>query len=96
LFALTVSRLLHTLQEQDQLYTLLLNLQHELLVKMRDGVLAKEVYAAAVDYIKAKKPDLEKNFAKNMGFGVSYAFLFRLSPVLHTYLGYSLHLPRWA
>jgi nucleosome binding factor SPN SPT16 subunit len=73
LLALTVLRLFLIIQEQDQLYTLLLNLQHELLTKMRDGVIAKDVYATAVDYVKAKKPELEKNFVKNIGFGVSHA-----------------------
>ena len=59
--------------EQDKGYEFLLELQQELLTKMRDGVAANEVYAAAVDYVKAKKPSLEKNLVKNIGFGVRFS-----------------------
>lgn len=39
---------------------------------MHDGAKTDGVYAAAIDYIKAKKPELEKHFSKNIGFAVSY------------------------
>jgi nucleosome binding factor SPN SPT16 subunit len=48
-----------------------LSLQAELLSKLRDGTSAKDVYAHAISYIKQKKPELEKHFMKNVGFGVS-------------------------
>lgn len=37
---------------------------------MKDGVTARDVYQHAVDYIKGKKPELEKFFVKNIGFAV--------------------------
>lgn len=52
-------------------YNLLLSLQTELLGFMKDGVVSRDVYQHAVDFIKAKKPELEKKFVKNIGFGVS-------------------------
>ena len=70
-------------------------MQHELLTKMRDGVTAKDVYAAAVDYVKGRKPELEKNFVKNIGFGVSRICPFQ--PLAsYTHLGHSIYLSRWA
>jgi nucleosome binding factor SPN SPT16 subunit len=45
--------------------------QTELLEKIQDGVIAKDVYQHAISYIKGKKPELEKHFVKNIGFGVS-------------------------
>ncbi|KAF8337624.1 FACT complex subunit SPT16 [Cantharellus anzutake] len=61
-------------KEQDQNYTFLLSLQQELLSKMHDGAVAKDVYATAVDYIKAKMPHLEKHFVKTIGFGMGIEF----------------------
>lgn len=37
---------------------------------MKDGVLAREVYQHAVNFVKDKQPDLEKYFVKNIGFAV--------------------------
>jgi len=39
---------------------------------MHDGVVARDVYATAIDYIKAKKPQFEKYFVKTIGFGVCW------------------------
>ncbi|ELU40200.1 FACT complex subunit SPT16 [Rhizoctonia solani AG-1 IA] len=61
----------HTLAEQEGIYSFVLSLQAELLSKLRDGTPAKDVYAHAISYIKQKKPELEKYFTKNVGFGVS-------------------------
>jgi nucleosome binding factor SPN SPT16 subunit len=47
-----------------------LALQAELLSTIKDGVSAREVYQHAVSYIKNRKPELEKHFVKNVGFGV--------------------------
>lgn len=38
--------------------------------KLQDGVTARDVYQHAISYIREKKPELEKNFVKNIGFGV--------------------------
>jgi nucleosome binding factor SPN SPT16 subunit len=42
---------------------------------LQDGALAREVYQYAISYIKEKKPDVEKNFVKSVGFGVSTFFI---------------------
>jgi len=57
-------------QEQEAQYNLLLSLQTELLSFIKDGVLTRDVYQHAIDYIKEKNPDLEKHFVKNVGFSV--------------------------
>lgn len=57
-------------QEQEAIYALLLSLQTELLTVMKDGVTAREVYQHALNYVKEKKPELEKHFVKTVGHGV--------------------------
>lgn len=61
-----------TIQEQEAIYHLLNNLQTELINKLKDGIVARDVYQHAISYIREKKPELEKNFVKNVGFGVSH------------------------
>ncbi|KAK7043799.1 FACT complex subunit spt16 [Paramarasmius palmivorus] len=60
--------------DQEAQYNLLLGLQSELLSYIKDGVTAKDVYQHALSYVKEKKPDLEKNFVKNLGFGTGVEF----------------------
>jgi nucleosome binding factor SPN SPT16 subunit len=57
-------------QEQEGIYNVLLSLQAELLNVLKDGSTARDAYQHAVSYIREKKPELEKNFVKNIGFGV--------------------------
>ncbi|WPH01625.1 Hypothetical protein R9X50_00447400 [Acrodontium crateriforme] len=52
---------------QEAMYKLLLSIHDAVLKEMRDGVQAKDVYNKAMSIIKAKKPELEKNFVKNVG-----------------------------
>jgi nucleosome binding factor SPN SPT16 subunit len=73
------------LQEQESIYTLLLTLQTELLKTMQDGVSAREVYQHALSVIREKMPEYEKNFVKNIGFGVT-----ALSPFNHGSSSYSM------
>jgi nucleosome binding factor SPN SPT16 subunit len=47
-----------------------LALQQDLLTKIKDGISAREAYQAALTFVKEKNPELEKNFQKNIGFGV--------------------------
>ncbi|KAG9104453.1 FACT complex subunit spt16 [Ceratobasidium sp. 370] len=61
-------------KEQESIYSFTLSLQSELLSKLRDGTPAKDVYTHAVSYIKQKKPDLEKHFAKSVGFGMGLEY----------------------
>jgi nucleosome binding factor SPN SPT16 subunit len=60
-------------KDQESVYNLLLNLQAEILQRMKDGSVARDLYQHALSYVKKHRPDLEKNFVKNIGFGVSYA-----------------------
>jgi len=58
------------IKEQEQAYKLLLAV-HEIIIKtIKDGVVAKEVYTKALNHIKSKKPDFEKHFPKNVGYGI--------------------------
>lgn len=40
---------------------------------MKVGVPLKDVYAAAVNVVKSKKPELESSFVKSIGFAVSFS-----------------------
>ncbi|KAI0273829.1 FACT complex subunit SPT16 [Gloeopeniophorella convolvens] len=61
-------------KEQESVYNLLINLQTEVLQRMKDGVVARDLYQYALSYVKKHKPDLEKNFVKNIGFGTGMEF----------------------
>lgn len=61
-------------KEQEDIYNLLLSLQSELMREMKDGVTAREVYQRALEYIKDKKPELEKHFVKNVGSVIGLEF----------------------
>jgi nucleosome binding factor SPN SPT16 subunit len=55
---------------QEANYKLLLAV-HELAIKsIKDGVIAKDVYTKALNLLKSKKPELEKHFSKNVGYGI--------------------------
>jgi nucleosome binding factor SPN SPT16 subunit len=55
---------------QEGNYKFLLNVHNLVMKEIRDGVMAKDVYAKAHAYVKSKKPELEKHFLKNVGFGI--------------------------
>jgi nucleosome binding factor SPN SPT16 subunit len=57
-------------QDQEATYGLLLSLQSHLLKTIKHGITAREAYQQAINFVKEKKPDIEKNFVKNVGFGV--------------------------
>ncbi|KAH8108126.1 FACT complex subunit SPT16 [Cristinia sonorae] len=54
-------------KEQEELSALLLSLQAELLPIIVDGVATRDVYQHAVSFVREKKPEVEKNFVKNVG-----------------------------
>ncbi|CAA9965161.1 FACT complex protein [Pyrenophora teres f. maculata] len=57
-------------KEQETTYKLLLAI-HDLVIKtIKDGVVAKDVYGKALALLKSKKPELEKHFPKNVGYGI--------------------------
>ncbi|CAK5279482.1 unnamed protein product [Mycena citricolor] len=60
--------------EQEKQYSLLLSLQQELLQKIKHGVTTRDVYNLALSYVKEHNPELEKNFQKNIGFGMGIEF----------------------
>lgn len=56
---------------QQKNYTFLLDVQRKVLDAMKEGVPIKDVYNRALDFIRNRRPELEKKFVKNLGFGVS-------------------------
>ncbi|KAG9016211.1 FACT complex subunit spt16 [Tulasnella sp. JGI-2019a] len=59
---------------EEQNYGLLLTLQSEALSKLKEGILAREVYQHIVNTVKAKSPELEKYLPKNIGWGMGLEF----------------------
>ncbi|KAF9205553.1 FACT complex subunit spt16 [Haplosporangium sp. Z 27] len=59
---------------QEKNYTFLLDVQRKILDTMKEGVLIKDVYNRALDFIRNRRPDLEKKFVKNLGFGTGLEF----------------------
>jgi nucleosome binding factor SPN SPT16 subunit len=57
-------------KSQESNYKLLLLVHSTVIKEIRDGANAKDVYAKAVGLVKAKKPELEKHFLKNVGAGI--------------------------
>lgn len=60
---------------QEKNYTFLLDVQRKVFESMKEGTKIKDVYSRAIDYIRNKRPELEKKFVKNLGFGVSIIYL---------------------
>ncbi|KAG0317731.1 FACT complex subunit spt16 [Dissophora globulifera] len=59
---------------QEKNYTFLLDVQRKVLDAMKEGVMIKDVYNRALDFIRNRRPDLEKKFVKNLGFGTGLEF----------------------
>ncbi|KAL2264824.1 hypothetical protein VTJ83DRAFT_7334 [Remersonia thermophila] len=57
-------------KSQESNYKFLLAVHNLILKEIRDGVAVKDVYNKALNLIRAKKPDLEKHFLKNVGYGI--------------------------
>ncbi|KAH8893201.1 transcription elongation complex subunit [Thozetella sp. PMI_491] len=57
-------------KSQESNYKILVAVHNMILKEIRDGVVAKEVYAKAHNFVKSKKPELEKHFLKNVGYGI--------------------------
>ncbi|KAL6866069.1 FACT complex subunit spt16 [Amphichorda felina] len=55
---------------QESNYKLLCMIHNSIIKDIRDGMMAKDVYNKALGIIKAKKPEMEKHFLKNVGWGV--------------------------
>ncbi|EAQ92455.1 hypothetical protein CHGG_00690 [Chaetomium globosum CBS 148.51] len=57
-------------KSQESNYKFLLAVHNLILKEIRDGVAVKDVYSKALGLIKSKKPELEKHFLKNVGYGI--------------------------
>ncbi|KAI1005200.1 FACT complex subunit [Podosphaera aphanis] len=57
-------------KSQESNYKLLLQVHNLVMKEIRDGVNVKEIYNKAINHIRTKKPELEKNFLKNVGAGI--------------------------
>ncbi|KAI9064261.1 FACT complex subunit SPT16 [Trametes sanguinea] len=61
-------------KEQEAIYALLVSLQSEVLSRMKEGAISKELYQFALSYVREKKPELESHFVKNIGHGMGMEF----------------------
>ncbi|OBT83334.1 hypothetical protein VE02_08548 [Pseudogymnoascus sp. 03VT05] len=57
-------------KSQESNYKLLLAVHALVLKETRDGAVVKEIYSKAMSLVRAKKPELEKNFLRNVGAGI--------------------------
>ena len=57
-------------KSQENNYKLLLSVHEAVIKEAQQGVAAKDLYNKALSIIKAKKPDMEKHFLKNVGWGI--------------------------
>ncbi|EKD20925.1 uncharacterized protein L3040_005860 [Drepanopeziza brunnea f. sp. 'multigermtubi'] len=57
-------------KSQESNYKLLLQVHSLVMKEIRDGAHTKDIYAKALGLVKAKKPELEKHFTKNVGAGI--------------------------
>ncbi|KAK3945976.1 transcription elongation complex subunit [Diplogelasinospora grovesii] len=57
-------------KSQESNYKFLLTVHNLILKEIRDGVVVKDVYSKAYNMVKSKKPELEKHFVKNVGYGI--------------------------
>lgn len=58
-------------RNQESIYALLEELHKEVVAKLKDGAVARDVYNHALLVVKQKKPELEGHFLKNLGHAVS-------------------------
>lgn len=57
-------------KSQETNYGLLLNIHDAIMKDIRDGAVARDLYNKAIGIVRAKRPDLEKHFLKNIGAGI--------------------------
>ncbi|CAO3701202.1 unnamed protein product [Rhizopus stolonifer] len=59
---------------QEKNYEFLLEVQNKILDNIKEGVKIRDIYQKAMAHVRSKRPDLEKNFTKNVGFGMGIEF----------------------
>ncbi len=57
-------------KSQESNYKLLLQVHNLVMKEIRDGATLKDIYSKALAAVRAKKPELEKHFLKNVGCGI--------------------------
>ena len=57
-------------KSQESNYKLLLAVHEAVIAAARDGALVKDLWNKAIGIIRSKKPELEKNFLKSVGWGI--------------------------
>lgn len=57
-------------KSQETNYAFLRSIYETVMKEMRDGAVVKDLYNKAIGIVRAKKPDLEKHFVKNIGAGI--------------------------
>src|SRR5262245_28335354 len=60
--------------DQEKYYNFLLSLQKKVFESIKDGALIKDIYSNAIGQIRAKYPELESRFVKNLGSGIGIEF----------------------
>ncbi|CAB4004583.1 Hypothetical predicted protein, partial [Paramuricea clavata] len=61
-------------EEQQANYNILLSTLDAVVEKLKDGVKLSDVYNVAADHVKEKKPELQGNFVKSIGFATGIEF----------------------
>ena len=57
-------------KSQESNYKLLLAVHALVLKEIREGAVVKDIYTKALQLVRAKKPELEKHFLRNVGAGI--------------------------
>lgn len=57
-------------KSQESNYSLLLSVREAIMHDVRDGATVKDLYNKAIGLIRAKRPELENHFVKNVGAGI--------------------------
>ncbi|CCA69595.1 probable SPT16-general chromatin factor (Subunit of the heterodimeric FACT complex) [Serendipita indica DSM 11827] len=59
---------------QEALYGLVVEIHKEVIAKLKEGAVARDVYNHALSIVKQKRPELEGNFLKNIGHAMGLEF----------------------
>jgi nucleosome binding factor SPN SPT16 subunit len=60
---------------QEEVYALVVEIHKEVVPRLKEGAVARDVYAHALSIVKQKKPTLEGHFVKSLGHAVCYFLL---------------------
>jgi nucleosome binding factor SPN SPT16 subunit len=61
-------------KDQEKHYNFLVSLQKKVFETIKDGAVIKDVYTAAIGQVRAKMPELEAKFVRNLGSGIGIEF----------------------